>query len=507
MTQLPTSWQEVEIIEVLAPNDNGRPFQQGWSPQCERLPAPDGVWGVLKTTAIQHGEFWPHENKALPDHLEPRPQIEVKVGDVVMTCAGPRNRCGVACLVEQTRPRLMLSGKMYRFRPHPDGLSPKYLAYLFQRHDTQLKIDRMKTGISDSGLNLTHDRLSALLVPLAPLREQHRIVAKIEELSSELDKAVESLTLARAQLKAYRQSLLKAAFEGKLTADWRVANPDKLESPKALLARIRNEREARYKEALADWQATLAEWRNGGERGRKPTKPARPLEPNFVECPKSGAELPAGWGFFKVGNLCEVVRGGSPRPAGDAKFYGGTIPFLKVADLTRTPGMRVSGYTYTITEAGLSKTRETPPNTLMISNSGATLGVPKVCVIRATFNDGIAAFLGLATEELAFHYYFWESKTAALRGLNQGAAQPNLNTMILADVEIPMCSRAEAHEIVARLSVQISQVEAMEREVDLSMQKATILLESILNKAFTGQLVPQDPTDEPAPALLARLRQ
>ena len=82
MSELPASWQEVEIVEVLAPNENGKPFQQGWSPQCERFPAPEEAWGVLKTTAIQHGEFWPHENKALPGHLEPRPQIEVKAGDV-----------------------------------------------------------------------------------------------------------------------------------------------------------------------------------------------------------------------------------------------------------------------------------------------------------------------------------------------------------------------------------------------------------------------------------------
>ena len=111
-------------------------------------------------------------------------------------------------------------------------------------------------------------RLAAIRLP--PLREQHRIVAKIEELFSELDKAVESLTLARAQLKTYRQALLKAAFEGKLTADWRAANPDKLEPPETLLARIRAEREARYKQALADWQTALPNGasaaRSGGSR-------------------------------------------------------------------------------------------------------------------------------------------------------------------------------------------------------------------------------------------------
>jgi type I restriction modification DNA specificity protein len=216
MSALPRSWAEVEIVEVLEPNENGRPFQQGWSPQCENFAAHEGQcqWGVLKTTAIQHGEFWAHENKALPASLEPRPHIEVKAGDVLMTCAGPRNRCGVACLVEHTPPRLMMSGKMYRFRPHPKALLPKYLAYLIQRRESQLAIDRMKTGISDSGLNLTHDRFAQLRVPVAPLPEQRRIVAKIEELFSELDASDESLTRARAQLKTYHQALLKAAFEG-----------------------------------------------------------------------------------------------------------------------------------------------------------------------------------------------------------------------------------------------------------------------------------------------------
>src|SRR5579875_21499 len=126
MSDLPKSWLQVPITEVLEPNSNGKPFQQGWSPLCLSTPAPEGRWGVLKTTAIQQGEFWPHENKELPDNLEPRPQIEVKPGDVLMTCAGPRSRCGIACLVERTQQKLMMSGKMYRFRPHPEVMRAKY---------------------------------------------------------------------------------------------------------------------------------------------------------------------------------------------------------------------------------------------------------------------------------------------------------------------------------------------------------------------------------------------
>ena len=168
--------------------------------------------------------------------------------------------------------------------------------------------------------------------------------------------------------------------------------------------------------------------------------------------------------------------------------------------------MRISGFTYTISEAGLTKTRLTPPGTLMISNSGATLGVPKVCDIAATFNDGIAAFLGLTDQEQEYHYYFWEGKTADLRGLNQGAAQPNLNTGILSEMPVPVCSDAEMAEVVNRLSSLMSQVESMETEIATALARIGALRQSILKQAFSGQLVPQDPSDEPASALLSRLR-
>ena len=213
-----------------------------------------------------------------------------------------------------------------------------------------------------------------------------------------------------------------------------------------------------------------------------------------------------GWAYFKVGSICDVVRGGSPRPAGDPHFYGGSIPFLKVADITRSDGIRLSSHAYTITEAGLPKTRLTAPETLLISNSGATLGVPKICTFETTFNDGIAAFLGLSSEELEFHYYFWESKTASLRAINQGAAQPNLNTAILSELPIPICSREETAEVVTRISCLLSVSDTVLTGLEQQMAYVPALRQSILKKAFSGQLVPQDPNDEPASVLLERIR-
>ena len=506
MSGLPKGWIEAPISDLVELQENGKPFQQGWSPQCESRTADADEWAVVKTTAIQPGEFWEHENKALPATLEPRPQIEITAGDVLMTCAGPRNRCGVACLVRSTRGRLMMSGKMYRFRPRPDLLDPQFLSRFIGLHRTQVRIDEMKTGINDSGLNLTHSRFGKLQVVLPPLNEQRRIVERIEALFAEIDKGVESLRAARTALGLYRQSLLKSAFDGRLTADWRAANPDKLETPDALLARIKSEREARYEAAIAEWKAACAAWEKGRRKGKKPAKPKKPAPVDFaVGSDAQDTQLPTGWGLFRVSALCDVVRGGSPRPAGDKRFYEGAIPFLKVADLTRTDGKILRSHAHTIKEAGLAKTRYVDLQTLMISNSGATLGVPKVCAFPTTFNDGIAAFLGLSEAEQFFHYWFWVRMTASLRALNQGAAQPNLNTDVLGGTLIPQCSPAEEAEIVCILDERLSAADALGEEIEAGLKRADALRQSILTEAFAGRLVPQDPNDEPAAVLLERI--
>ena len=152
-------WPSFPISELLATLDDGRTLHQGWSPRCEKEPSvSETKWGVLKTTSIQPAAFLPEHNKRLPDHLKPRPQIEVKPGDILITCAGPCNRCGIACLVRATRRRLMMSGKMYRFRLDPTRVDPRYLEAYLQSADAQAAIDEMKTGGNESGLNLTHPR-------------------------------------------------------------------------------------------------------------------------------------------------------------------------------------------------------------------------------------------------------------------------------------------------------------------------------------------------------------
>jgi type I restriction enzyme S subunit len=298
----------------------------------------------------------------------------------------------------------------------------KYIFYLTISDIFLNPLNELQTGSSYPAVRDT-DVLNQK-VPLPPLETQLAIVDKIEELFSELDKGIEDLKTAQQQLKTYRQSVLKYAFEGKLT-------------------------NKKVKDGV----------------------------------------LPKGWEWKKISDISKVVRGGSPRPAGDQKYYDGDIPFLKVADLTKDNGIYLTTFKYTIKEAGLHKTRQITPNTLLLTNSGATLGVPKICMINATMNDGVAAFLELDERSNHYLYYFWVSKTLELRGINMGAGQPNLNTDLIKDYDLPYCSFEEQNLIVQEIESRLSVADKMEESIAQSLQQAEALRQSILKKAFSGELV------------------
>lgn len=205
------TWERQPIGDLLLDLPNKKVVQQGWSPKCHTHPATQDNWGVLKTTAIQAGRFLPEHNKELPDTLEPRSNIEVEVGDLLLTCAGPRARCGIPALVRATPTRLMMSGKMYRLRPD-ERLDARFLELYLLSDEAQKRIDEMKTGISDSGLNLTHGRFVQLPVPVPPLEEQLRIVAILDDHLSRLDAADKYMTAANRRARSWASASIEAVL-------------------------------------------------------------------------------------------------------------------------------------------------------------------------------------------------------------------------------------------------------------------------------------------------------
>ncbi len=306
-----------------------------------------------------------------------------------------------------------------------------------------LESEVAQSQMRDATISTTQPKLALFRIenvkfPLSPLTEQQRIVSRIESLFAKLDEAKEKAQAVVDGFELRKSAILHKAFTGELTERWRKEHEVRLDS----------------------------------------------------------------WKRKKYSELCSIVRGGSPRPAGNPEFYNGNIPFMKVADITRNPGPYVNSTEYTIKEAGLKKTRMVRANTLLLTNSGATLGVPAICTFDTTFNDGIAAFLGLNSECLLFHYYFWMSKTAELRAINKGAAQPNLNTDIIGSVEVDMPREAEQKEIIHILDKLIEKEQQAKEAAEAVLDQIDTMKKAILARAFRGELGTNDPAEEWAGELL-----
>nr|WP_244621493.1 restriction endonuclease subunit S [Snodgrassella sp. ESL0323] len=350
--------------------------------------------------------------------------------------------------------------------------------------------------------------------PIAPFNEQKRIVAKIEELFSELDNGITALKIAREQLKVYRQSVLKHAFEGKLTAKWREDNADKLESPEQLLARIQQEREARYQEQLEDWKAAVKEWEANGKEGKKPGKPKKLIQLTLQSETSNLklAFLPSGWFHIKLGNLIdEPVYGTSAKcdyETGEqsvlripnisagiiddtdlkfANFEKGEVDHLRlmIGDIL---AIRSNGSISLVGSCGLVKKKDTKhifagylirlrPNKKMIK-SEYLLAAMSSHLIRQQI----------------------ESAAKSTSGVN------NINSSELQNLIIPLTSIQEQEVLISLLDSILPMIKSTEIEIDKQLAKAETLRQSILKKAFSGQLVRQDPSDEPASKLLARIQ-
>jgi len=155
-------------------------------------------------------------------------------------------------------------------------------------------------------------------------------------------------------------------------------------------------------------------------------------------------KIPQGWSLTRIGEVCEVVRGASPRPAGDPRYFDGDfLPWITVAEVTGAYGMHLEKTKSFLTEDGSKFTRTIPPNTLILTNSGATLGVPKITKIWAGANDGIAMLLNPVGVTNEYLYFVLESRTAYFRNhLAPGNGQPNLNTDLIKEepLLLPPCS-------------------------------------------------------------------
>ena len=370
----------------------------------------------------------------------------------------------------------------------PCGLvESRFVFYFVQNDEFIRRLSSIQRGTSYPAVRDTD--VLAQEIPLPPLAEQRRIVAEIETQFTRLDASVAALRRARANLRRYRASVLKDACEGRLVpteAELACSEGRDYESADVLLERILAERRAR-------WESQ--EKRRG--------KYKEPSAPDTSDPP----ELPEGWVWSLMGQCFDVYVGATPRRTRE-DYWNGEIAWVSSGEVSFN---RIIETRESITAEGLknSSTDLHPPGTVLLGmiGEGKTRGQVSILDVPSCNSQNSAAIrvseAGTSPEYV--FYYLW-GQYRETRQMGSGNNQPALNKSRVQEILLPLPPLAEQRRIVAEVERRLSVVQQAEATVEASLARAERLRQSILKQAFSGRLVPQDPGDEPASALLERIR-
>lgn len=379
---------------------------------------------------------------------------------------------------------------------------PEYLAHFLRQVAVRDFLAANASGVGGSLMRVKASTLANYDFRLAGRHTQTRIVAKLEELLSNLDAGVAELKAAQKKLAQYRQSLLKAAVEGALTAEWRTTHSP-FETGAQLLAHILTERRARWEaKQLAKFKA----------QGKAPSKDLQkkypePVQPDTTNLP----ELPQAWVWARVDQAGDVQLGRQRAP----QFHSGEnmVPYLRVANVFEER-IDVSD----VMEMHFSKEEEasfrlSPGDVLL--NEGQSLELvgrpaiyrgelPLACftntLVRFRAESGVLAEYAIAV----FLHYMHSGRFRKIAKITTNIA--HLGAGRFAELEFPLPPINEQTEIVRLLQATKEEMERLGAAIDLALKQSTAQRQNILRAAFAGQLVPQDPNDEPVSVLLELIR-
>jgi len=407
-----------------------------------------------------------------------------------------------AALIPHLDDTLIAKADCFCIRHNPNAVDNRYLHYALSTGFISEGYLTIMRGVTRSRINTS--QLKQTSIPLAPLPEQRRIVAKLEELFSRLDAGVAAVRRTQALLKRYRQSVLHAAVTGEFTRAWREAHPAPTETGATLLTRIHTERRAQ-------WEAAQVAKRGGqlplNDAWKK--KYEEPEAPDTSELP----ELPAGWAVARLDTIADL-KGGVTKDSKRQHANARSVPYLRVANVQR-------GY-LDLAEVKKIEVPETALEDLLLQygdvlfNEGGDLDklgrgwIWEGQLPECTHQNHVFRARPYLSEVASRLISYWGNSFGQLYFMRVGKQTTNLasiNLSKLSEFPIPLPPIAEQVEIVVAVEARLSVLDKLEVTLTDELKRAERLRQSLLHRAFTGRLVPQDATDEPAAALLTRLRE
>lgn len=418
----------------------------------------------------------------------------LRPGDVLFCHTNSQKLVGKTALFKVQDGPYAYSNHLTRLRVSPDGSLPEWLWYYLATlwRDRYFET-RCKQWVNQA--TVERDTLLSTPIPLPPLVEQRRIVAKVEVLFEENRTARVALDRIPPLLKKFRQSVLAAAFRGDLSRDWREQHPH-VEPAYALLERIRAERRRKWQQEL---QAKGKHIRRGSYEKTSPVD-------------TSGLyELPESWTWCTLGHCATLItKGESPKWQGYDYVTDG-VPFIRSenvlwGELDLSTVARIPERFHKKLQRSKLK-----PDDVLINLVGASIGrcavVPK-SLQEANVNQAVATIR--TTEALSPLYLLYLVLSPEIQATIQSkkveVARPNISLGDLSGLLIPVPPLVEQHLIVSTIEELFSRADAIGKAVEFARRRAEKLEQSILARAFRGELVPQDPSDDPASLLLDRIR-
>lgn len=422
-------------------------------------------------------------------------------GDLLISRLG--EPLGKSCIFPDIRAQSVTAVDVLILRSGLEAATQKWLMYCINSPFIRAVIAEQQSGTTRK--RITGNKIKELPVRFPPLSEQARIVSRIEELFSDLDTGEENLRRAQAQLKRYRQSVLKAAVTGELTRAWREQNGDKLESGEALLKRILKARREAWE------QAELEKLCAKGKRPKDDAWKARYVEPQVPDT-EGLPELPRGWAWASLDQLSwDSCYGTSAK----CSYEGQGIGVLRIPNI-RFGRISEEDIKFSIIPLDVAPAELLLPGDLLIirtNGSEEIVGTGAVVLVPlrqpyyfASYAIRFRLVLPDVISRYANLYLGTEIARSYIRRIKAtSAGQYNVSQTNLTKMPVALPPIAELPEVISLCEASLSSADAIEVTLKTGLMQSAALRQSILKAAFSGKLVAQDPNDEPASELLQRI--